>query len=424
MRAGQAANEVDPVDLTPNVVPYLGAPDGKGRSVFLETYGCQMNVADTEVIWSILKSANFTLAPDAESADVVLLVTCAIRDNAERRIWGRLQRLRAAETAAFRQLPRGSPLRKPRAVIGVLGCMAERLKEQLLEGKERLVDVVCGPDAYRDLPRLLGIAEAGAKGVNVQLSLDETYADVTPVRLCDNGADAFVSIMVCANVTFGTTLDGLRMLTCSCDNLVAHHIVPFTRGRERSRPIDSIVNEVIALAESGVKEITLLGQNCNSYRDTSAEPAGSASSAEPAPSTSEMAAGFKTVYKLKSGGLRFADLLERVARAVPGVRIRFTSPHPKDFPDRVFEVMTRHPNICKQVHMPAQSGSSRVLDRMRRGYTREAYLALVKRLREMIPGVSISSDFIVGFCGETEEDYQMTLSLVDEVGYGTFVRRD
>lgn len=205
---------------------------------------------------------------------------------------------------------------------------------------------------------------------------------------------------------------------------ITAQIVPFTRGRERSRPIDSIVNEVMALAESGVKEITLLGQNCNSYRDTSAEPADSASSAGPAPSTSEMAAGFKTVYKPKFGGLRFADLLERVARAVPSVRIRFTSPHPKDFPDRVFEVMAKYPNICKQVHMPAQSGSSRVLDRMRRGYTREAYLALVKRLREMIPGVSITSDFIVGFCGETEEDYQMTLSLVDEVGYGMFVRCD
>lgn len=362
------------------LAPYLVQNQVDRRKVFLETYGCQMNFNDTEIVLGILKNhGGFDRASSVEAADIVLLMTCAIRENAESKIWNRLDSLRAYERNSGKNL-----------TIGVLGCMAERLKETLLE-KKKNVDIVCGPDAYRSLPGLLQKAEMGQAGVNVMLSFDETYADVAPVRLDDSKMTSFISIMR------------------GCDNMCAFCIVPFTRGRERSRPIESIVEETLSLRDQGVKEITLLGQNVNSYRDESQQ----SSLAESMP----MSEGFKTVYRPKLGGLRFSSLLDRVSQAVPDVRIRFISPHPKDFPDDLLYLMKERSNICKQIHLPAQSGSTAVLERMRRGYSREAYLALVEHIRSLIPNVTLSSDFIVGFCGETEQDHLDTLSLVQQVDY-------
>uniref|UniRef100_A0A8C3G971 Mitochondrial tRNA methylthiotransferase CDK5RAP1 n=1 Tax=Cyclopterus lumpus TaxID=8103 RepID=A0A8C3G971_CYCLU len=316
------------------------------RLVYFETYGCQMNVNDTEIAWSILQRKGYRRTADLGEADVVLLVT-----------W----------------------------------CMAERLKTELLE-REKLVDVIAGPDAYRDLPRLLAVAHGGQRASNVLLSLEETYADVMPVHHAPHGKSAFVSIMR------------------GCDNMCSYCIVPFTRGRERSRPASSVLEEVRLLSDQGVKEVTLLGQNVNSYRDTSEEQfCGS--------DPTKLSQGFKTVYRAKQGGLRFSDLLDRVSRIDSDMRIRFTSPHPKDFPDEVLHLIAERGNICKQIHLPAQSGSSEVLTAMRRGYTREAYLDLVENVKRIIPEVSLSSDFISGFCGETEDDHQQTLSLIREVGY-------
>ncbi|NXQ92376.1 CK5P1 protein, partial [Nyctibius grandis] len=353
--------------------------------VYLETYGCQMNVNDTEIAWAILQKNGYARTWDLAEADVILLVTCSVREKAEQAIWNRLRHLKALK--ARRQQAR-VPLR-----IGILGCMAERLKEEILH-REKLVDVVAGPDAYRDLPRLLAVAESGQQAANVLLSLDETYADILPVQTSAGGTTAFVSVMR------------------GCDNMCSYCIVPFTRGRERSRPVGSVLQEVRMLSEQGVKEVTLLGQNVNSFRDTSEVQFQSAA----APGLSR---GFSTVYKAKPGGLRFAHLLDQVSRIDPEMRIRFTSPHPKDFPDEasVLQLIRERHNICKQLHLPAQSGSTRVLEAMRRGYTREAYLELVHHVRESIPGVSLSSDFIAGFCGETEEDHQQTVSLLREVRY-------
>ncbi|KAM9527950.1 mitochondrial tRNA methylthiotransferase CDK5RAP1 [Guaruba guarouba] len=363
--------------------PEPGPAPGAGR-VYLETYGCQMNVNDTEIAWAILQKSGYTRTKQVDEADVILLVTCSIREKAEQAIWNRLRHLRALK--ARRQQQPGSPLR-----IGILGCMAERLKEEILH-REKLVDIVAGPDAYRDLPRLLAVAESGQQAANVLLSLDETYADILPVQTSAGGTTAFVSIMR------------------GCDNMCSYCIVPFTRGRERSRPIASILQEVRMLSDQGVKEVTLLGQNVNSFRDTSEVQFQSAA----APGLSR---GFSTVYRAKPGGLRFAHLLDQVSRIDPEMRIRFTSPHPKDFPDEVLQLIQERHNICKQLHLPAQSGSTRVLEAMRRGYTREAYLELVHHVRDSIPGVSLSSDFIAGFCGETEEDHQQTVSLLQEVRY-------
>ncbi|XP_042657069.1 mitochondrial tRNA methylthiotransferase CDK5RAP1 [Tyto alba] len=362
--------------------PAPGSAPGTGR-VYLETYGCQMNVNDAEIAWAILQKNGYARTKELDEADVVLLVTCSVREKAEQAIWNRLRHLKALK--ARRQQAR-LPLR-----IGILGCMAERLKEEILH-REKLVDVVAGPDAYRDLPRLLAVAESGQQAANVLLSLDETYADILPVQTSAGGTTAFVSIMR------------------GCDNMCSYCIVPFTRGRERSRPIASILQEVRLLSDQGVKEVTLLGQNVNSFRDMSEVQFQSAA----APVLSR---GFSTVYKAKPGGLRFAHLLDQVSRIDPEMRIRFTSPHPKDFPDEVLQLIRERHNICKQLHLPAQSGSTRVLEAMRRGYTREAYLELVHHVRESIPGVSLSSDFIAGFCGETEEDHQQTVSLLREVRY-------
>ncbi|XP_061543139.1 CDK5 regulatory subunit-associated protein 1 [Phycodurus eques] len=356
---------------------------GNFRKVYFETYGCQMNVRDTDIAWSVLQRSGYQRTTHLREADVVLLVTCSIREKAEQTIWNRLRQLTAMKN---KRLKNRTPMK-----IGILGCMAERLKTELLE-REKLVDVLAGPDAYRDLPRLLTVAEGGQQASNVLLSLEETYADIMPVHHSSQGHSAFVSIMR------------------GCDNMCSYCIVPFTRGRERSRPASSILEEVRILSDQGVKEVTLLGQNVNSYRDTSEEQFCGAV-------PTKLSRGFKTVYRPKLGGLRFSDLLDRVSQVDPDMRIRFTSPHPKDFPDEVLHLIAERENICKQIHLPAQSGSSQVLKAMRRGYTRETYLELVQNIRNIIQEVSLSSDFISGFCGETEEDHQQTLSLIREVGY-------
>ncbi|XP_064553263.1 CDK5RAP1-like protein [Drosophila montana] len=366
-------------------IPYLNSIDynGHGRRVHFEVYGCQMNTNDTEVVWSILQKHGYQRCENALNADVVMLVTCAVRDGAEQKIWNRLRHLRALKE---RRGTKRQPLQ-----LTILGCMAERLKERLLE-QEQCVDVIAGPDSYKDLPRLLAVARHyGNSAINVLLSLDETYADVMPVRLSSDSPTAFVSIMR------------------GCDNMCSYCIVPFTRGRERSRPLKSIAREVLTLQEQGVKEVTLLGQNVNSYRDKSSEHSDKA--------VVSLATGFSTVYKPKTGGLPFSVLLQSVAEAVPEMRIRFTSPHPKDFSDEVLRVIRDYPNVCKQLHLPAQSGNTAVLARMRRGYTREAYLELVSHIRKILPDVGLSSDFICGFCGETESEFEDTISLIERVRY-------
>lgn len=376
--------EVHP--FTDNGVPYLNHEDysGNGRKVFFEVYGCQMNVNDTEIVWSILEKNKYQKVDDAKDADLILIMTCSVREGAESKIWNRLKHLQPMKS---KRAKRHGPLQ-----IGILGCMAERLKEKLLE-KERWVDVVAGPDSYKDLPRLLAVTKSTNQSmVNVLLSLDETYADVKPMRLNSDSVTAYVSIMR------------------GCDNMCTYCIVPFTRGKERSRPLPSIEDEVRHLVKSGIKEITLLGQNVNSYRDIS-DPSSNSSEA------TNLVPGFNTVYKHKVGGVRFAELLERVALAAPETRIRFTSPHPKDFPDEVVDVISRYNNICKSLHMPAQSGSSTVLERMRRGYTKESYIELIKHIRARIPGVSLSTDMICGFCGETDEEFADTISLMEDVRY-------
>ncbi|EHB11308.1 CDK5 regulatory subunit-associated protein 1 [Heterocephalus glaber] len=379
--------------------PYLTEEEllGRQRKVYLETYGCQMNVNDTEIAWSILQKSGYLRTRNLQEADVILLVTCSIREKPEQTIWNRLHQLKTLKTKRLRSRV---PLR-----IGILGCMAERLKEEILS-REKMVDLLAGPDAYRDLPRLLAVVESGQQAANVLLSLDETYADVMPVQTSPSATSAFVSIMR------------------GCDNMCSYCIVPFTRGRERSRPVASILEEVRKLSDQvksspgplsykhGLKEVTLLGQNVNSFRDNSEVQFNNSVS-------TNLSHGFTTNYKTKQGGLRFSHLLDQVSRVDPEMRIRFTSPHPKDFPDEVLQLIQERDNICKQIHLPAQSGSSRVLEAMRRGYSREAYVELVHHLRESIPGVCLSSDFIAGFCGETEEDHQQTVSLLREVQYNT-----
>lgn len=373
-----------PQKITPDCIPYLKNENfnGNNRKIFFEVYGCQMNVNDTEVVWSILQKSGYLKVGDISEADVVLVITCAIREGAETKIWNRLKHISA--------MKRNRPSKKGPFQIGVLGCMAERLKTNLLE-KEQWVDIVAGPDSYKDLPRLLSVTKNGQSAVNVILSLEETYADVMPVRLNENAVTAFVSIMR------------------GCDNMCSYCIVPFTRGKERSRPMESIENEVKILSEQGIKEITLLGQNVNSYRDLSSD--------SNRIFQTKLAPGFKTVYKSKLGGSRFGELLERIATAVPDVRIRFTSPHPKDFPDDVLDIIKTYPNICNSLHLPAQSGNTNVLERMRRGYSREAYLELVEKIRNIIPNVALSSDFICGFCSETDEEFLDTISLMKIVKY-------
>ncbi|CAG4988255.1 unnamed protein product [Colias eurytheme] len=381
-----ASTGVTEVITHPPHIPYLpdSIQDTSKRKVFFDVFGCQMNLSDTEIVWSILKKDGFVRTEVEEEADIFLVMTCAIREGAESKIWYRLDHLRGYKRRRALSKNRNRPVK-----IGILGCMAERLKEKLIE-KEKAVDVVAGPDSYRDLPRLLALTDNGQTAVNVLLSLDETYADVVPVRLNQDSVSAFISIMR------------------GCDNMCTYCIVPFTRGRERSRPVDSIVEEVRQLSDQGVKEVTLLGQNVNSYRDVTQRTE---------KFETNLAPGFKTVYKSKKGGMRFADLLDKVSSIDPEMRIRFTAAHPKDFPDEVLQVIAERPNICKLLHLPAQSGSSAVLQRMRRGYTRDAYLRLVERVRGVIPSVGLSTDMICGFCGETDEEFEETLTLMKEVNY-------
>ena len=332
--------------------------EGAGRRLFVETYGCQMNVSDTETVVSIMQRAGYVYTERIGEADVILINTCSIRDNAEQRIWGRL-----AEMKRYRR-------ERPGLVVGIIGCMAERLREKLVEGPHG-VDVVAGPDAYRDLPRLVREAEAGGKGVNVLLSTEETYAEIAPVRLDRNGVSAFVAIMR------------------GCNNFCTYCIVPYTRGRERSRDVESILNEVADLVSKGYKEITLLGQNVNSYR-------------------------FE-----KEGGevVTFPMLLRLVAEAAPGIRVRFTTSHPKDMSDETLEVIAQVPNVCKHIHLPVQSGSSRILKLMNRKYTREWYLDRVAAIKRIVPDCGLTTDIFSGFHSETEEDHRESLSLMEACGY-------
>jgi len=323
------------------------------KSFYIETYGCQMNFADTEVVNSILLDRGMTPVNSAEEADVIFVNTCSIRENAETRVWNRLKE--------FRSLKR----EKKNLTVGVLGCMAERIKDQIID-KEQLVDIVVGPDAYRDIPNLLEEVEDGRKAVNVLLSLEETYADISPVRTSGNGVTAFVSIMR------------------GCDNMCAFCVVPFTRGRERSRPLSSILREIKELSEQGYKEITLLGQNVNSYQ-----------------------------YE----DIDFTKLMDEASKVNPEIRFRFSSPHPKDFPEPLLHLIAERPNLCNYIHIPAQSGSTTMLERMRRPYTREQYFDLVDKMRSIIPGVSLSTDIITGFCDETEEEHRDTMTLMEKVEY-------
>ncbi|EFA81507.1 hypothetical protein PPL_05496 [Heterostelium album PN500] len=369
-----------------HIPPYLEIADasGEGRSVFVESYGCQMNFADTEIVYSVMRSAGYTVAESAKSADIVFLNTCAIRENAEDKIWFRLSELRKQK-------------RRQGTVIGVLGCMAERLKQKLLESNKS-VDLVVGPDAYRSLPSLLSRIEDGDQtAINVMLSADETYADIAPIRTNSNGVSAYVSIMR------------------GCNNMCSYCIVPFTRGRERSRSIHSIVDEVKQLSADGYKEITLLGQNVNSYNfiDEVVEPLAEKKEKE----VLTPREGFNTIYKSPKRGVTFTELMDKVSLVDPEMRIRFTSPHPKDFPDALIELIKQRPNICQQLHIPAQSGNTEVLERMRRGYSRESYLQLIDLIRRELPDAAISSDFISGFCGETESEHRDTISLLNAVGY-------
>jgi tRNA-2-methylthio-N6-dimethylallyladenosine synthase len=339
------------------------------KKLYLESYGCAMNFSDSEIIASILDKEGFDTTQDFKVADLIFLNTCAIRDNAEQRVRNRLN--------DFKQLKR----KNPSLIIGVLGCMAERLKSKLLE-EEKLVDLVVGPDSYRDLPNLIETVEGGQKAVNVLLSREETYADISPVRLDSNGITAFVSI------------------TRGCDNMCAFCVVPFTRGRERSREPETIVNEARDLFERGFKEVTLLGQNVNSYLWTGG------GLKKDNPSEDEL-----------KNATTFAQLLEKVALINPDLRIRYSTSHPKDMGDDVLEIMAKYENICNYVHLPVQSGSSRVLEMMNRGYTREWYMDRINAIKRFMPDAGISTDTISGFCGETEEDHKETMSLMEWSGF-------
>jgi tRNA-2-methylthio-N6-dimethylallyladenosine synthase len=339
-----------------------------GKKMFIESYGCAMNFSDSEIVASVLIDKGYSTTQDYEEADLILVNTCAIRENAETRVRNRLKQFNVVKK------------KNPSLMVGVMGCMAERLKAKFLE-EEKIVDIVVGPDAYRDLPNLIATVQGGQKAVNVLLSREETYADINPVRLDSNGVTAFISIMR------------------GCDNMCAFCVVPFTRGRERSRDPESIVNEAKALFENGYREVTLLGQNVDSYLYANG--------------------GLKKdiTEEEKKTAVTFANLLEKVALIHPDLRIRFSTSNPQDMNDDVLHVMAKHENICKYVHLPVQSGSSNVLERMSRGYTREWYLERIASIKRIMPDCGISTDTISGFCGETEEEHQDTLSLMREVKY-------
>ena len=354
---------------------------GNGKKLFLESYGCAMNFSDSEIIASILVGQGFSMTNNYNEADVIFVNTCAIRENAELRVRQRLHDFKKAKKS------------NPDLIVGVLGCMAERLKSKLLE-EEKLVDIVVGPDAYRDLPKLIETVEGGQKAVNVLLSREETYADISPVRLDSNGVTAFISI------------------TRGCDNMCAFCVVPFTRGRERSREPESIVNEAKLLFEQGYREVTLLGQNVDSYKYKA--PSNSPKGGE------QLAMRETEVFPFGEdlgGAVSFATLLEMVAKVNPDLRVRFSTSHPKDMSDEVLHVMAKYENICKYVHLPVQSGNNRILEMMNRGYTREWYMDRINATRRIIPDCGISTDIISGFCSETEEDHQDTLSLMEWAKY-------
>lgn len=343
---------------------------GKTRKLYIESYGCQMNFSDSEIVASILQKEGFDTTSDLAQADLVFLNTCSIREKAEQTVRHRLHQIQS-----FKK-------KKPEMLVGVLGCMAERLKTKLLE-EEKIVDLVAGPDAYRDLPKLVAQVDEGDKAVNTFLSREETYGDITPVRLDTNGVTAFISIMR------------------GCDNMCSFCVVPYTRGRERSRDPHSIVAEAKDLFSKGYREVTLLGQNVDSYKWSEEE---------------------NNKARLEKQGINqvvnFANLLEMVASVHPDLRIRFSTSHPKDITDDVLHVMAQHENICKYIHLPVQSGNTRILELMNRGYSREWYLEKVNRIREILgPQCAISSDMITGFCSETEAEHEETLSLMDLVMY-------
>jgi len=341
-----------------------GTGKSGGRKLYIESYGCQMNFSDSEIVASILLDKGFETTRDYKEADVVFINTCSIRENAEQRVRNRLKEFESAKA------------KNPGMVVGVLGCMAERLKSKFLE-EEKLVDVVVGPDAYRDLPNLIEKVDEGSRAVNVLLSREETYADISPVRLNSNGVTAFISIMR------------------GCDNMCSFCVVPFTRGRERSRDPQSIVKEAQDLFAAGYREVTLLGQNVDSYKYTIDH---ANASEEPRV-------------------VNFANLLELVANVNPLLRVRFSTSHPKDITDEVLYTMARYENICKYIHLPVQSGNSRILALMNRTYDREWYMERVDAIRRIIPNCGISTDVITGFCSETEEEHQDTLSMMDYVKY-------
>ena len=329
------------------------------KKLYIETYGCQMNVSDTEVVFSILARHGYVRTESMDEADVIMANTCSVRDNAEQRVKGRIE--------VFYQQKKA----RPQVIIGILGCMAERMKEELLEGGK--VDIVAGPDAYRSLPGMLEAVRPGSPQMDVVLSRDETYADISPVRLDRGGVSAFISIMR------------------GCNNVCSYCVVPYTRGVERSRDPRSIVREACEVFEQGYKEVTLLGQNVDSYLYT--DPDG-----------------------VQTG---FAKLLEMVASVSPLLRVRFTTSNPQDISDEALETMAKFPNICRHIHLPVQSGSNRMLEKMRRRYTREWYLQRVAKIREILPGCGLTTDVIAGFCSETEEDHLETMSLMEEVGFDT-----
>jgi tRNA-2-methylthio-N6-dimethylallyladenosine synthase len=340
-----------------------------GKKLFLESYGCQMNYSDSEIVASILSKDGYSTTDKAEEADVILVNTCAIRDNAEQRVRQRLK--------DFKKLKK----KNPDMLVGVLGCMAERLKTKFLE-EEKIVDMVVGPDSYRDLPNLIGQAEDGHRAINVILSKEETYADITPVRLGSNGVSAFISIMR------------------GCDNMCSFCVVPFTRGRERSRNPESILAEARDLFDKGYREVTLLGQNVDSFL-------WSGGGLKKETLTDEQ----------KANSVNFAQLLEMVALVHPDLRVRFSTSHPKDMTDDVLHIIAKYENVCKYIHLPVQSGNSRVLDMMNRGYDREWYSNRIESIKKIIPECGISTDVITGFCSETEEEHQDTISLMESVVY-------
>jgi tRNA-2-methylthio-N6-dimethylallyladenosine synthase len=320
--------------------------------MYIETYGCQMNVNDSEVVVAIMQKAGYSVTKNISDANLILVNTCSVRDNAEQRVWGRLE--------YFRQEKK----KRPDITVGVIGCMAERLKDTLLENN--VVDIVIGPDAYRELPTLVEKTESGQKGINVLLSRDETYSDISPVRLDRTGVTAFISIMR------------------GCNNVCAFCVVPYTRGGERSRNPETVLRELNELSDNGYKEVTLLGQNVDSY---------------------------------SWNDVTFANLLAMVAKAAPNMRVRFSTSHPKDMTDKVLETMAKYDNICNYIHLPVQSGSTAILQSMNRKYTREEYLQRIETVRKIIPDCAVSTDIIAGFCGETQQDHEDTLSLMKEVGY-------